>query len=99
MDEPGEVLSIGSVVGGATSSNRRWRDAITDLTRAVAEARNGVTSPLNVNVVFQVPGNIRQPDFHGTRTGRYSRAERLLLIQVALPEDVPPNPKGHLRAA
>jgi hypothetical protein len=99
MHEPVEVLSIGSVVGGPSSANQPWREAIADLTRSVAEARDAVTSPLNINVVFQVPGSILQPDFHGTRTGRYSKADRLLLVQVALPEEVPDEPKRYVRAA
>ncbi len=99
MDEPVEVLSIGSVVGGSTSTNRRWRDAIGELTRAVADARADVASPLNVNVVFQVPGSVVQPDFEGTRTGRHSKADRLLLVQVALPDEVPDDPDAYLRGA
>jgi hypothetical protein len=99
MEEPVEVLSIGSVIGGSTSTNRRWRDAIGELTRAVADARTNVASPLNVNVVFQVPGNVVRPDFEGARTGRYSKADRLLLVQVALPGEVPEDPDDYLRAA
>lgn len=99
MDEPAEVLSIGSVVGGSTSTNRRWREAIGELTHAVADARADIASPLNVNVVFQVPGNVVQPDFEGARTGRYSKADRLLLVQVALPDEVPDDPDGYLREA
>jgi hypothetical protein len=99
MDEPAEVLSIGSVVGGSTPANRRWRDAIGELTHAVADARADIASPLNVNVVFQVPGNVVQPDFDGARTGRYSKADRLLLVQVALPKEAPDDPDGYLRAA
>jgi hypothetical protein len=99
MDEPVEVLSVGSVVGGSTSTNRLWRDAIGELTRAVAEARADVASPLNVNVVFQVPGNVVRPDFEGVRTGRFSKADRLLLVQVALPDEVPDEPGGYLRGA
>lgn len=99
MDEPAEVLSIGSVVGGSTLSNRRWRDAIGELTRAVADVRADVSSPLNVNVVFHVAGNVIRPNFEGARTGRYSKADRLLLVQVALPDGVPDDPAGYLRAA
>lgn len=99
MDEPVEVLSVGSVVGGSTPTNRRWRDAISELTRAVAEARTEIASPLNVNVVFQVPGSVVQPDFEGVRTGRFSKGDRLLLVQVALPDEVPDSPDSYLRGA
>jgi hypothetical protein len=99
MGEPVEVLSVGSVVGGSTPTNRRWRDAIAELTRAVAEARTEIASPLNVNVVFQVAGNVVQPDFEGARTGQFSKANRLLLVQVALPAEVADDPESYLRGA
>lgn len=85
MDEPAQVLSIGSVVGGSTPTNRTWRDAIRDLTSRVIAARSDVEAPLNVNVVFQVPGDVIKPDFDGTRTGRFSKKDSLLMVQVALP--------------
>jgi hypothetical protein len=99
MDEPVQVLSIGSVVGGATPANRLWRDAIRDLTSRIIEARSEVQSPLNVNVVFQVPGNVISPDFQGTRTGRFSKQDSLLMVQVALPEQVPEETTTYLKNA
>ena len=99
VDEPVFVLSIGSVVGGSTAANRVWRDALAELARGVASARHGVTSPLNLNVVFQVPGDILRPDFEGVRTGRFSTRDRLLMIQAALPETVAPDPDRFVREA
>ena len=98
-DEPVEVLSVGPVVGGSTSANRPWREALRELVNAVAEARTATASPLNVNVVFQVPGDILHPDFEGARTGRYSKPDSLLLVQVALPDEVPDDPAAYLRTA
>lgn len=98
MNEPVFALSIGSVVGGPTPANAEWRDAIKRLGQLVAVARSGNPSPLNVNVVFQVPGSVLSPDFHGVRTGKFSRAERLLMVQVALPERPPDDVDSDLRA-
>jgi hypothetical protein len=89
MEEAAQVLSIGSVVGGSTSGNRPWRDEIRDLTHRVSTERSGIESPLNVNVVFHVPGNLLAPDYAGVRTGSFSRARRLLMVQVALPVETP----------
>ena len=97
MKEPVHVLSIGSVVGGLTPANSAWRQGIRKLSQRVAEARFGSTSPLNVNVVFQVPGNMLTPDFEGVRTGTFSEEERLLMIQVALPEEPPEDVDADLR--
>ncbi len=97
--EVAHVLSIGSMVGGATPQNKAWRDAIRQLTSEVVAARQGVDAPLNVNVVFHVPGNIRQPEFSGIRTGRFSRKHALLMVQVAVPAESPEDPLEYLRAA
>ena len=99
MDEPVQVLSLGSVVGGTTPTNRAWRDAIRELTRRVIEERTDIDSPLNVNVVFHVPGNVIKPDFTGARTARFSKKDALLMVQVALPEGVPSDPEGYLKDA
>jgi hypothetical protein len=53
----------------------------------VIEVREGVTSPLAVNVVYQIPGQNLEPEFEGVRTGRFSRKEARLLVQVALPRE------------
>jgi hypothetical protein len=99
MAEPIQVLSVGSVVGGPTPQNQRWREGITELTRAVVRSRDAVESPLNVNVVFHVPGSMLQPDFDGVRTGRFKRDANLLMVQVALPAVVPVDVRGTLRDA
>jgi hypothetical protein len=49
--------------------------------------RKGIESPLAVNVVYQIPGQFLDPDFEGVRTGRFSRKEARLLVQVALPRE------------
>lgn len=85
-DEPPEVLSIG-LIYDPSPDGARWRDAILGLGASVRERRGGVESPLNVNVVFQVPGRLLQCEFEGVRTGRYDRSQRHLLVQAAVPVD------------
>ena len=55
------------------------------------EARPDFESPLSLNVVFRIPGEVLQPDWAGLRASRYSAKERKLMIQVALPSTVPPS--------
>jgi hypothetical protein len=95
-DEPAKALSIGSVVGGNTSENAAWREALKDLRKRVTEARRGVDAPLNVNIVFHVPGHLLKPEHAGVRTGSFSSRRALLMVQVALPEIVPSNAAGYL---
>jgi len=77
------VLSIGAVGGGATDGGAAER-AVKRLGNAVMAARDGVRSPLNVNVVFQIAGRYLTPEFAGVRAGRYSAKQRHLLVQAAL---------------
>lgn len=95
MDDDVHVLSVGVVLGGPTRS--LWEAPLERLMSRVSELRQGVESSLNVNVVFQVPGSVLAPDFQGVRTGRYSRRNRHLMVQVALPSAVPDDPDGYLR--
>ncbi len=61
--------------------------------------REGVESQLNVNVVFQVPGRYLEPEFDGVRTGRFSKRDAHLLVQVALPAEPPDDAAFYLRTA
>ena len=78
------ALAVGVVAGGPGSSVE-WTEAVKLLGRRVIELRDGVESALSVNVVYQIPGQFLQPDFEGARSGRFSRKEGRLLVQVALP--------------
>lgn len=95
-EEQAKVFSIGSVVGGRTAGNRAWTDEIARLTSEVVAARAGMEAPLNLNVVFHVAGNLIQPDFEGVRIGTFRKAQRLLMVQVALSEAAPPEPRPEL---
>ncbi len=95
-DEPAFALSIGSVVGGATTQNAAWREAIKHLRSRVTHERLGVVAPLNVNVVFHVPGNLISPDYEGVRTGSWSRKRALIMVQAAVPAEAPDDPSAKL---
>jgi len=41
-----------------------------------------------VNVVFQYSGTLMRPDFCGIRTGSFSKKKRILVIQIAFPQEV-----------
>jgi hypothetical protein len=83
-DKPA-VLSIGAVVGGTTPAARAWGDAAMVLARDVAELRPAIESPLNINAVFHVPGEVLSPDWEGVRTGTYRRRDNHLMVQVTVP--------------
>ncbi|MEI2732704.1 MAG: hypothetical protein V9G08_12030 [Dermatophilaceae bacterium] len=93
-----KVLSFGSVIGGRTMANRGWSESIRALTRAIAAHRDGITSDINVNIEFHVPGNLLRPEFEGIRTGTFRKSDRLIKVQVALPEGPPDDPISYLVA-
>ena len=41
-----------------------------------------------VNVVFYVPGSLGSPDWDGLRDAKFSRQQQLLMVQVAVPENI-----------
>lgn len=41
-----------------------------------------------VDVTFHLPGPILRPDYEGMRTGRWVKAKRLLVVQIAVPESI-----------
>lgn len=63
----------------------------------MAERRGQLTSPLHLNVVFQIPGNLLKPEFEGVRTSEFSKMDRLLMVQVALPEEPPTDIDAYLK--
>jgi hypothetical protein len=90
-DRP-KPLSVGVIVGGFTAESKIWREALMRLSRGVSGLRDELDSGLNINVEFHVPGHLIAPDFQGSRTGAFRKADRLLKIQVALPVDPPADP-------
>ncbi len=91
------------IIGGRTLQNRGWIEAIQGLMREVKTSREGVTSDLNLNVEFHVPGNQLRPEFEGVRIGAFRKAGSLLKVQVAVTAEAPPDPRpiliGFMRAA
>ncbi|KGN29376.1 hypothetical protein N802_13690 [Knoellia sinensis KCTC 19936] len=73
------------VFGGSPHVDKAWDPAISVIMRDVIQARYGITTPLSVNVVFHVTGELLQAEFSGVRTGTFSRKRMLLMVQAAVP--------------
>jgi hypothetical protein len=65
------------------------------LMQRVVALRDDVESPLAVNVVFHLPGNILTPEFEGLRTGLFNRRE--LMVQIAIPAEPSNSPEDDVR--
>ena len=84
------------VVGGTTVNPGKWEEAGKSLGRRVAAIRGGVESPLCVNVVYYVPGEVLNLDWEGVRTGSYDRRRNLLMVHATVPEVPPEDPQPFL---
>ena len=88
QNEAPETLSIGAVFGGTIVIDEAWKPEIQRIMKAVITHREGLQSPLCVNVVFHIDGEHLPPvDFEGVRTGRLSRKHMELMVQAAVPPE------------
>jgi hypothetical protein len=81
------TLYIGSVIGGTSTRNAPIVAAIDNLSKRARQISKTHPSELSLDVVFHVAGPILPVGFEGVRTGRFSKKERLLQLQIATPED------------
>ena len=84
------TLHIGMITGGPDAEHSRFDAIERTIARLVIGTRD--ESPIaiggSVDLVFHVPGSITKPDYEGIRTGRFSRKDEMIQIQVSVPEEV-----------
>ena len=80
------MIYVGSILGGPEVANAPIADVIEKVSRG---ARGGAEGDFgSLDLVFHVAGSLVQPEFEGVRTGLFSRKERLLQVQIAVPAEV-----------
>lgn len=80
------MICISEILGGPELSHSRVATAIAKLFQLSGSREEGDFGSLDI--VFHVAGSLGQPEFSGIRTGRFSRKERMLQVQIAVPADV-----------
>jgi hypothetical protein len=83
-DQDDVALALSAVIGG-TRADPAWEASVTSVARRVAAIRGGYSSPVCVNVVYRIPGEVTAPRFVGARIRRYYDEDSLLVIDAALP--------------
>jgi hypothetical protein len=81
-------LHLGAILGGPEQIDWPFLQT-SQAVYALKETKQGsLIDPQDagLDLVFQYPGKIFQPEFEGMRTGRFSRKARMLQIQVSVPE-------------
>lgn len=77
------MIYISSVLGGPELEGSRIDRAIKKIVGLRGPGEEGDFGSLDV--VFHVPGSVIKPDYQGLRTGKFSRKERMLMVQVSVP--------------
>jgi hypothetical protein len=82
-----------SAVHGELGGREDVDEEIGKLARTVRREAAGWPSALPkgeaaVDVTFHVPGALARPDYEGVRTGHWSKTNRVLVVQAAVPESV-----------
>ena len=80
------MIYIGEILGGPELTHSPISRAIAKLFRSRGPGEEGEFGSLDI--VFHVAGSLLQPKFTGVRTGRFSRKERMLQVQIAVPSEV-----------
>jgi hypothetical protein len=84
-----ELLSNGINSGGMSPRNHLIHDALGDFQMLVVRERARFTNEgLRVNIVFDVPGPMFQPDYEGVLATRLDRKNDHLLVLAAVPPDL-----------
>jgi hypothetical protein len=80
------VLGGGGACADVEAAIRELAAQVHVLDEQLAEGDR--SNEIAVDVTFHVPGTILRPDYEGVRTGRWVGAKRLLVVQVATPDEV-----------
>jgi hypothetical protein len=80
------VICLGGVYGGPELRGSRIDRAIGQLVKLRGPGVEGRSGSLDL--AFHIPGSVFAPKFAGIRTGRLSKKERMLAIQISVPPEV-----------
>ena len=79
------MISIGVVHGGP--EQLPLYKELGNFMRFCKENRTRGFQEAMINIVYHVPGTLLKPDYVGMRTGKFSKKERCLMVQVAVEEE------------
>ncbi len=77
---------VGAVLGGPEGRSSPVLAAIQLVSRLSDQVRDQASEEPAIDLVFHVPGSLLKPPYQGLRTGRFSKKEKILMVQVSVPE-------------
>ena len=83
-------LFLSDILGGPEQVDKPFTKKADEICRRKDLYQKDFINPEDgiINVVFQYPGSLMQPDFVGVRTGSFFKKKRKLVVQVAVPGDI-----------
>ena len=83
-------LYLSDILGGPDQINKPFAIMTSALCRIKEGYMNEMLEPDDgiLNVVFQYHGTLLKPEFTGIRTGSFSKAKQILIVQVSVPEEL-----------
>jgi hypothetical protein len=90
------AILIGAVLGDSDAQSMAWSRAIGTLSQRVERLSAGLATSVRINVVYHVAGKLAPNEFDGVRTGRFDKAQSLLVVQAAVPKRAPEEPEALL---
>lgn len=83
------MIGIGAVYGGPEASDSRIYDIINSITKVASNLTESFKfgSAPAINIVFHVPGSLSKNEFEGIRDAKFSRKDKLLMVQISVPEE------------
>lgn len=85
------MIGIGVQIGGPEHQDSAIRKALTaamELAARVREQNHDDGTEAWINPIFIVPGSILKPDFEGHKLGYFSKKQKGLVVQIAVPQAV-----------
>ena len=81
-------FSFGRVSGGSDVHESKVALLLDQMEKAIYQAQDQLlnVSEGSLNIVYGIPGFKWKPDFTGSRTGKFSRKLRKLMVQIAVPK-------------
>jgi hypothetical protein len=89
--EGNDVIAIGVETGGPEHKGSAIREALVmamGVAMRVRDKNYNDGSETWINPIFIVPGSLLNPDFEGYKLGHFSKKEKGLVVQIAVPQAV-----------
>ena len=89
--EENDVIAIGVQTGGPEHKESAIRKALVTAMGVAMRIRDknyNDGSETWINPIFIVPGSLLNPDFEGYKLGHFSKKEKGLVVQIAVPQAV-----------